>query len=61
MPDHSPSLFGSDFPGVTEIDFMMHALIRNVEDVAPALHVFVHKCDSNRLVIIRTDMHALDA
>ena len=42
VTDYSPSLFGSNFPGITEIDFMMHALIRNVEDVALALHVFVH-------------------
>lgn len=61
MPDYSPQLFGSDLPCIAEINFMMQALICNAEDIPPVLHILVHECNGSRLIIIRADVHTLNA
>ncbi len=61
MPNYSLQLFGSDLPCIAEIYFMMQALIRNIEDIPLALHILVHECDSSRLIVIRANMHTLNA
>lgn len=61
MSDHSFQLFRSDPPCIAEIDFMMQALVRNIQSIPLALHILVHKCDSSWLIIIGSDVHTLNA
>ena len=40
---------------------MMQTLLCNIQNIALLFHVFMHQCNSCRLIIIRTDVHALNA
>ena len=61
MPDYRFQSFGCDSPCIAQINFMMQALICNIEDIPLALHILVHECDSSRFIIIRADVHTLNA
>ena len=61
MPDYRLQLFRGNLPGITQVDFMVAAFISNVQRIALFLHELMHRFHGLRLIIIRADVHALNA
>ena len=61
VPDHGLQFFGGHFSGIAQVDLMVQPCIRDVKNVALVFHVFMHCGDGPRFIVIRADMHALDA
>ena len=61
MPDHSLQLLRHNPPCIAKIDFMMQALVRNIQLIPLALHIFMHQRYCGWLIIIGSDLHTLNA
>ena len=61
MSDHSLQFLRYHTPRIRQIDLMMPSLIRKVILIAVFGQILIHQGNRRRFIIIRADMHALDA
>ena len=61
MTDHGPELLRSDLSGVAEVYLMMQPRVGNVGDKTLAFYEIMHLPHRRGFIVVRADMHALDA
>lgn len=59
MPDHSLAFLRCHPPCITQINFVVHSLISNIQCISLFFHKSVHLIYCSRLIVIRSDMHTL--